>query len=108
MLPISIPPDVTFADLKLRRDPITGSIGFSWDAIERVCAASGIDVDIFRQGDEDNMAGLLVAWYLAHRASGGAVDAVAETLIAEVAAEDEHGEHRVFRAGDGRVPFSDR
>lgn len=38
------------------------------------------------------LAGLLMAWYRAHRSGGGALDPVAEDLIAEAAAEDAAGQ----------------
>jgi hypothetical protein len=87
-----IPDNVTFSDLKLARDP-DGHISFDWVPIERICAASGQDVTLFRDGPEDNLASLLSAWYHAHRAVGGKRDAVYEDLIAEVQAEDAAGQH---------------
>ena len=87
-----IPDDVKFADLELARDP-DGHISFDWSPIERICAASGRDVAVFRDGPEDNLASLLSAWYHAHRSAGGERDAVYEDLIAEVQAEDAAGQH---------------
>ena len=87
-----IPDDVRFSDLRLARDP-DGHVSFDWTPIERICAASGQDVAVFRDGPEDNLASLLSAWYHAHRAAGGERDAVYEDLIAEVQAEDAAGQH---------------
>lgn len=99
---ITIPDDVSFEDLRLGRDPITREVSFEWAAIERVCVASSIDVDLFRRAPEDNVAGLIVAWYGEHRARGGAPDPVAEQLLAEVVAEDEYGPERVQPGGTGK------
>ena len=52
----------------------------------------GFAVELFRDGPEDNVAGLLMTWYRAHRNGGGALDPVAEDLIAEAAAEDAAGQ----------------
>lgn len=89
-LKICIPDDLDFADLKLSRTS-TGEVEFDWGPIERICAASGLDFGLFRNETEDNVAGLLAAWYAEHRQHGGAPDQVQEDLIAEAMAEDEHG-----------------
>lgn len=86
---IRIPDGVTFADLKLRREP-DGSVSFDRAVIARVCQASGIDAARF-EADEDALSSLITGWYRAHRAQGGAPDPVEEDLIAEVRAEDAHG-----------------
>lgn len=88
---ITIPEGLRFEQLQLTRTP-AGTIKFDWRPIEALCAASGVDVAIMRQGDEGNVAGLIVAWYHAARASGEAADATAEDLIAEVEAEDSIGQ----------------
>lgn len=88
---ISIPDDVNFADLRLVRKP-DGAVGFDWAPIERICAASGVPIDLLRDGPEDNVAALIVGWYAAHRQAGGDVDLVAEDLLAEVRAEDAAGQ----------------
>lgn len=87
---ITIPDDLAFADLKLARD-VDGAVSFDWTPIERICAASGIDVALFRDAPEDNVAGLITAWYAEHLKRGGARDPVQDDLIAEVIAEDVHG-----------------
>lgn len=101
-LKISIPDDVDFAELRLTRDTATGAVEFNWAPIEAICMASGIAPAVFTESHEDNVSGLIVQWYEAHRAQGGAADPVAETLIAEVLAEDEYGRGRVI-PGSGRV-----
>lgn len=88
---ICIPDDLEFSDLKLARDPITGDVSFDWAPIERICAASSIDASAFRDQHEDNVSGLIVQWYAAHLASGGARDRVQDDLIAEMLAEDALG-----------------
>lgn len=87
---VAIPEGLDFADLRLARDP-DGAVSFDWAVIERICAASGMPVELLREGPEDNVAGLLIGWYSAHRAAGGAPDPVAENLLAEVRAEDAAG-----------------
>lgn len=88
---ITIPEGLRFEQLQLTRTP-AGAIKFDWRPIEALCAASGVDVAILRRGDEGDLAGLIVAWYHAARASGEAADVTAEDLIAEVAAEDRIGQ----------------
>lgn len=88
---ITIPDDVSFSDLRLERSP-SGAVRFDWAVIERVCAASGLPVELLRDGPEDNVAALIVGWYAAHRQAGGDVDLVAEDLLAEVRAEDAAGQ----------------
>jgi hypothetical protein len=87
--PIEIPFDISFEDLQLSRDPVTGVVAFDLEPVERVCEANDIDVDTFLT--DDNIGALLSAWYQAYRASGGALDPVQEQILAEVEAEDEVG-----------------
>src|SRR5690606_26156388 len=54
---ITIPEDVSFADLQYQREP-DGSVSFRWEPIERICEASGLDARIFRDAPEDVVAGL--------------------------------------------------
>lgn len=89
---VAIPEGLEFADLHLVREP-DGSVSFDWAVIERICAASGMPVELLRDGPEDNVAGLVIGWYQAHRQRGGAADPVAEDLIGEVRAEDAAGQH---------------
>ena len=95
---VAIPADVRFSDLKMARAP-DGHVSFDWAPIARICAASGQDVAIYRDGPEDNLASLLSAWYHAHRAAGGELDAVYEDLIAEVRAEDVAGQKYSHKPG---------
>lgn len=60
--------------------------------MERICAASGLPVEMFRDAPEDNVSGLVVAWYLVHRRHGGEPDPVADDLFAEVLAEEMAGQ----------------
>lgn len=88
--PISIPADLTFADLKLARDG-DGNVSFDTAVIERIEAASGLPTGFFIGQHEDAVAELITHWYRAHLAGGGAPDPVQEDLISEVQAEDERG-----------------
>lgn len=83
---ITIPESARFADLKLGRLP-GGGVMFDWAPIQLICDASGIDLAVFRDSDEGNVAGLLLEWYAAHLRSGGRRDAVADDLFAEALAE---------------------
>ena len=87
---IGIPEDIEFADLRLARDA-DGMVSFVWAVIERICAASGVDVELFRTGPEDYVSELIVTWYMRHRAAGGGLDATAEDLIEEARLEDAAG-----------------
>lgn len=81
--------DTQFSDLKLQREP-DGAVIFDTAILRRICESSGIDLNSIL-ADEDNIAGLIVAWYAEHRAAGGEADPVADELIAEVNAEDDRG-----------------
>lgn len=85
---ITIPDDLKFSDLQLSRDPHTRAVRFRWEPIERICQESGLDIAYLRDQTEDNVAGLIVAWYAEHRKAGGEPDPVEEQLIAEIRAED--------------------
>jgi len=88
---VAIPDDLDFSALHLARDH-DGSVSFDWAVVERICAASNLPVELFRDAPEDNVSGLIVSWYQAHRQNGGEPDPVAEDLIAEVLAEDAAGQ----------------
>ncbi|MDH4451370.1 MAG: hypothetical protein QE265_12400 [Rhodoferax sp.] len=88
---VVIPMGLEFSALKLRRDPVTLDVEFDWAPIELICEESDIDIDVFREQDEDNVAGLIHAWYLEHLQRGGATDPVQEMLLAEVQAENAAG-----------------
>lgn len=96
-----VPDGLDFSALRLARDPITLEVEFDWAPVLAICAASGIDPDLFRARDEGNVSGLIVAWYREHRARGGAPDAVQEQLLAEVQAEDRAGPAGVISHGGG-------
>lgn len=88
---IQIPAGLDFAQLKLSRDPVTLDVAFDWAPIEAICRESGIDIALFRDQPEDNVAGLIHHWYLEHLERGGARDPVQEMLLAEVEAEQAAG-----------------
>lgn len=95
---VRIPDDLEFSALNLARDP-DGMVSFDWSPIERICEANGIDVSMFRDAPEDNVGGLITAWYAEHRARGGEPDPVQEDLIAEARIEDERGGGISYRPG---------
>lgn len=98
MAKVTIPDDLDFSDLRLARNP-DGSVSFDWAAIERICEASGLPVEMFRDAPEDNVSGLIVGWYQAHRQHGGEADPVADDLIAEVVAEEKAGQSISHKPG---------
>lgn len=91
LIKVVIPEDLNFSDLHLARDP-DGSVSFDWAVVERLCETSGLSVEPFRDGPEDNVACLLVGWYQEHTRHGGESDPVAEDLIAEVLTEARAGQ----------------
>lgn len=82
-----IPEDLTFAMLELARDRRTGDLSFNWEPIERICAASDLDLDTLLAESGENLSELILAWYEAHLAAGGPPDPVQESLLQEVEAE---------------------
>jgi len=87
---VRIPDSLQFSDLQLTRDA-DGMVSFDWSPIEQICTASALDVTDFRDGPEDNVAGLIIQWYQMQRQYGGPTDPVAEDIIAETRLEDERG-----------------
>lgn len=88
---VTIPPDINFSDLRLCRDA-DGRVSFDWRPIAAICEASGLELTLFSEGPEDNVASLMVHWNHQHLADGGARDAVQDNLIAETILEDQHGD----------------
>jgi hypothetical protein len=88
---VVIPDGLDFSALRLQRHSDNGDISFDWAPIAAICAASGLDLELFGRGPEDNVAALITAWYVEHLARGGRRDAVQDELLSEVRAEDEHG-----------------
>lgn len=95
---IIIPHDLAFVDLRLARSA-TGDVSFSPDAIARICVASGLPRDLFFSRPEADVCAVIVSWYRAHLADGGAADPVADELIGEVRAEDELGAGLSYQPG---------
>jgi len=83
----TIPDGIEFKDLQLGRDE-AGDVYVDTDTVRRVCEASGIDPARLTDGPEDNLGALIAAWYAQHLRDGGPPDPVAETISAEVRAED--------------------
>ena len=89
-LKILIPQNIDFSDLELGRST-SGEITFNAEIINAICDASGIDPKVFWESREDNMAVLIIDWYVSHLKNGGERDQVADDLIAETLAEDQLG-----------------
>lgn len=100
LIKLCISDDVSFSDLRLTRKP-DGDLAFDVEPILKICAASGIDPNIFLRGPEDNLACMFFSWYLEHLARGGARNAVMDDLIVETEMEDRFGGDSVFRLGRG-------
>ena len=97
--PISIPQGLGFADLRLARNTHTGDVSFDTAVIELIERESGLPAGFFMGQHEDAVASLITTLYNAHRAAGGAVDPVAEDLLAEVRAEDAAGQPYSYNPG---------
>lgn len=95
---ICIPEGVRYADLKLAREA-DGDLSFDWAPIERICDASGLDIEFFKSGPEDHVCQLITHWYNAHVAAGGERDPVSDDLITEMLIEDAHGQHTSHQPG---------
>ena len=54
---IEIPLDISFEDLQLSRDPVTGVVAFDLEPVERVCEANDIDADAFLTDDNIGVLG---------------------------------------------------
>jgi len=98
-LKILLPEDIDFASLRLSRDPLTRQISFESEPIEALCERSGIDPEIFLNGPQSNLAGLLAAWYAEHLRSGGQRDPVADQIFIEAITEAQYGAARVQPGG---------
>jgi hypothetical protein len=99
ILTLIVPDGLSFADLKLARDPATGDVDFDAGVVERIAVASGLPADYFLTQPEDVLGGVLTQWYRAHLAAGGAPDPVQEELIAEAQLEDERGSGFSYQPG---------
>jgi len=82
-IPLHIPPELDFAALALARDSVTGDITFEWAPLEQICAANALDPSMLEEEDSDIVSELIVAWYEAHLAAGGAPDPIQEGLLLE-------------------------
>lgn len=88
---ITIPDTVDFSDLHLSRDN-DGAVSFDWQPLEAICTACNLDPSLLQNAPEDNVSGLIVAWYAEHLRHGGKRDPVADDLIAETQAENNAGQ----------------
>lgn len=70
---LKIPPGLDFSELEIVREP-DGRIRCNRQALERVCAASGLDLATLDTGR------LLWAWYIEHLRRGGAIDPILNAM----------------------------
>lgn len=85
---IAIPPDLPFEALKLDRDPTTGDIIYDLDVIKKIEEFSNLPRGFFTNTHEDNLSGLLIAWYGEHIKAGGRGDPVMSILLEEIMVEN--------------------
>ena len=97
-LTLNIPPEISFNDLELKQES-DGTLSFSLEPINQLCKANGIDIAIIINENEDNVAGLLVAWYEIHRVNHGLLNDTAERMIQEVLLEDALGQGFSYSEG---------
>lgn len=90
-LRITIPDNLRFADLRLRREP-DGDLSFETAPLEQIAASSGDEVRELMRAGEDGISLVITNWYHAARARGEPPDPVAEDLAAEILAEDAAGQ----------------
>ena len=95
MVRIGIPVGMKFSDLRLSRCA-DGMVRYDLSVIESIMEASGLDP---ADATGDLVTSLIVAWYSAHRLSGGEPDPVAEDLIAEVRLQDAAGQIVSYQPG---------
>lgn len=98
-LEVVIPSDVAFSDLNLQHDPNSGGIVFEYQPIERICEASGIDVDHLSEECEHDLGDFLISWYLKHRSFGGDPDYVADSILEEMKLIEAAGQRFTLPAG---------
>lgn len=85
--------------MRLARDT-DGTVSFDPSVIERICEECGLQIEMFLDAPEDNVAALIIGLYQSHRQRGGGLDTVAEDLISEVAEEDRAGQSFSHRPGN--------
>ncbi|SDY07161.1 hypothetical protein [Nitrosomonas sp. Nm33] len=91
MLEITIPDNLTFADLKLNFND-DGQISFNIQVIERICNLNGLRVHHLFASGENAVLRLIVVWYAQHLAAGGKLDQTAENLMTEIKLEGKDGD----------------
>lgn len=87
----TIPDGTRFEDLRLSRDPRTGTVTFHLKPIEAICQASGFDFEDFVNRSDGAVCALIAAWYEVHLTDGGDPDPVQEDLMEEARLEMERG-----------------
>ncbi len=98
-LEVVIPADVAFSDLNLQHDPQSGGVLFEYQPIERICEASGIDLEQLSSDDEERLGDFVISWYMKHLASGGQPDWVADSILEEMTLTEGAGQSFSYPAG---------
>ena len=82
----TIPDHLDFADLALRRDPVTRQLHFAAGTLAEFCRCNGLD-PVQTLASEALSFQLIVDWYDIHTDAGGDMDPVVEKILVEVAIE---------------------
>lgn len=98
-LEVVIPTDVAFSDLNLQHDPRSGGVVFEYRPIERICEASGIELDALAETDEERLGEFVMSWYMEHLAHGGEPDGVADSIIEEMSLMEQAGQRYSYPPG---------
>ena len=98
-LEVVIPNDVAFSDLNLQHDPRSGGVVFEYRPIERICEASGIELELLSESDDERLGEFVMSWYTEHLAHGGQPDFVADSIMEEISLTEQAGQCFSYPAG---------
>lgn len=96
---IRVPEDTNFADLKLVRDA-NGEVSFEWLPIKKICDASNIPFEVFKDGPINNALSLIMGWYDIHIQAGGERNAALDDIWAEARIYFQRGQSIIPDSGN--------
>ena len=79
--PLALPDHVTFTDLQLEREPVTGRLPYLPAPLSELVTLNGDDPARV-VADEDLACWYIAEWYVTHRLVGGDANDVAEQIVA--------------------------